>query len=400
MTAGPARPALVLSGGGAYGAYEVGVIKALAAGKSPATEYVPLVPDIVAGTSIGAFNAAMVLSTLDEDFREAAGALEKVWVRQIAGGPRGCGGGVFRYRGNVFNAFIPWCIAQNPMAGFSALAEDAAFFAEDWSRRATNFVQSSADLEQRAVELIDIGTLISVDSFLQLIRDVIVPSTIRASGTRLKIAATNWRTGDLRIFSNEDMTDEGGSLIVAAAAAMPAIFNSTEIEGEPYVDAAVVMNTPLKPAIDAGADILHVIYMDPDVQSIPLPRLRNTLNAIYRLMVIGFGAVMSQDIAMASHINQTLDASTNKDQAEVASRLAEANRRVRPYRKLTIHRYHPREELGGAFKWLSFDVDHLSDLIARGFADAVEHDCVENRCIMADSAAEATLALSVRAGAG
>jgi len=54
------KSALVLSGGGAYGAYEVGVIKALFEGRSPSTTGTALDPDIFAGASVGGFNAAVL----------------------------------------------------------------------------------------------------------------------------------------------------------------------------------------------------------------------------------------------------------------------------------------------------------------------------------------------------
>ena len=59
---GKHRQAVILSGGGANGAYEVGVLKALLTGQSPATDFQPLDPDIFTGTSVGAFNAALLVS--------------------------------------------------------------------------------------------------------------------------------------------------------------------------------------------------------------------------------------------------------------------------------------------------------------------------------------------------
>jgi NTE family protein len=55
MSRDAGETALVLSGGGAYGAFSVGVIKALFAGRSPSTGYQPLQPGIFTGTSVGAF---------------------------------------------------------------------------------------------------------------------------------------------------------------------------------------------------------------------------------------------------------------------------------------------------------------------------------------------------------
>jgi len=61
------KSALVLSGGGAYGAFAVGIMKVLFAGRSPATEYQPLDANIFAGTSVGAFNAAVMVGDTAHD---------------------------------------------------------------------------------------------------------------------------------------------------------------------------------------------------------------------------------------------------------------------------------------------------------------------------------------------
>ena len=67
-TTNPNEPkdAIVMSSGGAEGAYSVGVIKALFTGQSPVTGYRPLDPAIFTGSSIGAFNASFLVSRLGE----------------------------------------------------------------------------------------------------------------------------------------------------------------------------------------------------------------------------------------------------------------------------------------------------------------------------------------------
>ena len=60
------KEALILSSGGANGAYEVGVMRGLFSGESPATGYLPLDPDVFKGSSIGALNAAVMVSQLEE----------------------------------------------------------------------------------------------------------------------------------------------------------------------------------------------------------------------------------------------------------------------------------------------------------------------------------------------
>ena len=54
------RVALVLSGGGALGAYEVGVLKALCQGLCPGLGPRKLEATLRVGTSVGAFNAAFL----------------------------------------------------------------------------------------------------------------------------------------------------------------------------------------------------------------------------------------------------------------------------------------------------------------------------------------------------
>jgi hypothetical protein len=41
---------------------------------------------------------------------------------------------------------------------------------------------------------------------------------------------------------------------------------------------------------------------------------------------------------------------------------------------LTVHRYHPRDDLGGALGLLNFDRDRIRYLIERGFNDATDYD--------------------------
>jgi NTE family protein len=364
------KSALVLSGGGAYAAYEIGVMKALFSGQCAVTNNEPLRLQIISGTSAGAFNAALLLS-LEGDGTAAVTQMEHIWIGRIAEGPETCGSNVFRFRGNPFEFFDPGCVRQNLFLPLAYAAGDASYFAQDWFRRSTNFLVSSVELEQRALELVDLGSLISTTPFDLLVEETIQPQPIRDSKITLRIAVTNWRTGQIRVFGNKDMSAEDAAPIVRASSSIPGVFPSVEIEGEPYVDGGVVMNTPLKPAIDAGADILHAIYMDPNVQSIALPKIRNTVSTAYRLMIIGFGSTMNRDIEIAERINRTVLAGETHRTAGTPA-----------YRKLTIHRYHPREDLGGVFRWLSFGRDHLIKLINLGAEDAIAHNCAANRCVL------------------
>jgi NTE family protein len=78
--------ALVLQGGGGLGAYEVGVLKVLfdklIEGKGNGEKEGPLF-DIIAGTSMGAMNAAVLVSNIvnrNKTWEEAVEELENFWT--------------------------------------------------------------------------------------------------------------------------------------------------------------------------------------------------------------------------------------------------------------------------------------------------------------------------------
>lgn len=388
--------AVVLSGGGAYAAYEVGVMKALFNGESPSSGYLPVDAKVFTGTSAGAVNAAVMVAWADEDLASSIRRLEDIWTNVISETSQSCGNGVFRFRGNLLRYLDARCIAANPARPFVELAEDSAFFARDWFERGIGFLSSNSSLENRALELLDVSSFISSDSFKQLIDEIVPLEAIRRSETVLKVVATNWKTGDVRIFGNDDMVDGIGHEALIGSAAVPGVFSPQYIEGEPYVDGSLVMSTPLKCAIEAGASILHVVFLDPDVKNIPLRRLQSTLDALDRALTINFAIKTKEDVATASWINDGLDAIeritrnhsvSNGDLrafVRVASQVEEKLRLGKPYRKLTIHLYHPSDDLGGGpLGLLNFKRDRMIDLVKRGFDDAVNHDCALSRCILA-----------------
>jgi NTE family protein len=372
----PGKQGFVLSGGGAYAAYEIGVMRALISGSSPATNFTPADPQVLAGTSGGSINAAITASAVWAGGAAAVQYLEDVWVRRIAEAPGACTSNVLRLRANPLSVVNPACFADG--AFYAGLLEDVEFLADQTQARGAMVLQSPGTLRQRLLEAFDLGMFISGNPLRGVLRDIIDFDRVRCSPCAMRIAATNWRTGELRVFRNEDMTETQGVDILVGSSAIPGVFASVDVAGEPYVDGGVVMNTPLRPAIQAGANELHVIYMDPDVWRIPLPRLRNTLNTLYRMLVISFGLTVSRDIHTAAAINRRLRASPAEAETTVVTGVPRAKR----YRPLTIHRYHPTEDLGGTFRWLDFDRDHVVRLIERGYEDTCVHDCKAMRCVI------------------
>jgi predicted acylesterase/phospholipase RssA len=385
--------AVILSGGGAYGAYEVGVLKALFTGESASTNHDYLNPGIFTGTSVGAFNAAFIVSR-EEDICATGHLLETLWLEQVSENPRMCGNGVFRFRGDPFRLLDPDCVAQ-PAMRFDELLDDGAYLARDTFRRVVNLVVDSGSAAARTLGLFDIASFITGAPLTSLVKQAISMEHIRRSNKVLRLVATNWSTGHVKVFENSDMSDEEGFEILRGSAAIPGFFHAHLVDGQLYVDGGLLMNTPLKCAILAGATTLHVIYMDPDPKNIPIMELQNTIGVMDRTMAINAAARVDQDIETAAWINEGLEvieragrnqALSGADAAafiRVAGQLYDKIKAGSPYRKVTIHRYHPHDDLGGGtLALLNFDRSRIESLIKRGFEDALKHDCAASHCVI------------------
>jgi predicted acylesterase/phospholipase RssA len=385
--------AMVLSGGSAYAAYQVGVLKALLRGESGATGYEPLNPDVYVGTSGGGFNAAFMVSQPGLDTLATLSSLEQVWVDQLAADPATCREGAIRIRGDVSQYNILRCLASNPVLPLSRIAEDTTFFARDFLTRAAYAVAPPPrPLGRRALEFADATALISIEVFVRVMHQVIDLAGIRTSDKALRLATTNWRTGEVCIFANEDMSDQIGHAAIEASIAFPGL-RPVWIEGEPYVDGGYLLNTPLRPAVAAGSDELHVVFMDPDIRDIPVREFDNAFDVVDKLYHVMQAAFLNWNITIARQANQAIDfidqGRFDASQARgivdlIGGFLGPTGVIETPLRQLVIHIYHPRENIGGTLGLLNFDRGHITGLIAKGYADAISHDCVASGCIVPD----------------
>ncbi|MGZ8843390.1 MAG: patatin-like phospholipase family protein [Pyrinomonadaceae bacterium] len=393
------KHAVILSGGGASGAYEVGVLKGLFRGESAATGYLPLNPDVFAGTSIGAYNASLLVAEMANRGLGAIDYLEHIWLNCLPQDDSTGHNFIARYRADPFEFLDPRFVLRKPFQDALQVADDVSFFAEDFLKRGLRFFQSSDDIETRVLKLVDLSIIISNDPERRLIQETINFDSICQSDKVLKVATTNWSTGDLRIFSNDHLNEERGPKAILASTAIPGVFPQVEIEGEYYADGGVVMNTPLNLGIDAGADILHVIYLDPQVKAIPLLPVRNAIDTFSRLFAIQFAATINRDIGVARQINEGLEViekvagggPVSKEDVRPFILAAKRIHNVKDYskyRKITIHRYQPRDTLRGVLGLLNFGRNKSLTLIQRGLEDAISHNCEVNQCVLATALEE------------
>ncbi|HUG70819.1 MAG TPA: patatin-like phospholipase family protein [Pirellulaceae bacterium] len=387
------QQAVVLSGGGAYAAYEVGVMKALFAGQSPSTRFQPLDPDYIVGSSAGAMNAMAVVAHDHLGLVESVQHLEHVWLNRIAEDTQRCGNGVYRIRGLPAEFLDPTCYGTKPFGLFRDVAEDVMVLLRGTLDTGVGFLRSSEPLLQRIVRSLNLSAFVSTEPFLESLRTFIPTDGVRRSRHSLRIVGTNLNTGELTVFTERDV-DQFGYGPLLASTALPVFFPPVEFGGYKYVDGSTLAHTPLLPAI-AEAETLHVVYMDPDVTRIPAERFQNTVDIIDRTLVVHFAYSFNRDIKLAMQINQALELLQNYRAGERLSPMqihtflhmaARIDRRIvagRPYKPLTIHRYHPRDDLGESLGLMNLNYEKLQRVIQRGYIDTVNHDCTESGCVMA-----------------
>jgi NTE family protein len=209
---------LVLQGGGALGAYQVGVYQAL--------HESGIEPDWVIGTSIGAINAAIIAGNTAANRMER---LTEFWTRveQRAGADllpiwNGFASGFANVPANWATVWqgIPAFFAPNPFAWLglhTALGvERAAYY-------------STMPLRETLEELVDCNHL-------------------GERHTRLTVGAVNVRNGEMRYFDSREQAL--GLDHVLASGALPPAFPAIRIEGDPYWDGGIYSNTPIEAVLD------------------------------------------------------------------------------------------------------------------------------------------------------
>ncbi len=406
--------AMVFSGGGANGAYQLGVGRALFNGKCRSTYHEPLDPDAFTGTSIGSFNAAFLVSQWQQFGAAAVGNLEKVWLDRIASVP-GTPNGGFRVRFDPFDFLDPRVYLHTPLRPFFDFAADVSALAIGGFNRGYNLFASKEPVLQRFAEMLNLSGIVVVDPWERTIRDSIEFEAIRMSRKKLRIAATNWAFGEVREFVNRDMTDKLGPAAIRASSSIPGFYPPAQVGAQTYVDGAVLMNTPLRPGLRALSEVLkgrrmpqeesdqvesvlHVIYMNTEVEKMPIEALQSTLQTLYRQQIISWAAAVNRDIDNAENLNNGLEfiRSTDKELAlrtglegdklktvlESAHALVEALKQGRKFKMVTIHRYFPPDGLDGALGFMDVRLPRIKRLIDEGFQNTVHHDCKANGCVL------------------
>ena len=383
--------AIVLSDGGAKGAYEVGVIKALVQGAAPTTGYRPIEPGTYTGTSVGGYNACVMASQPDVPATATVDFLESAWRQRIANTATTCGNGVYRVRGLPLQGLDPGCLLH-PFSTVAHTATDSIFLAAQALRSGVELVATPGSLVQRVAQTADVSLFFDTEPFSRLIHDTVSFDGLRRSGRSVAVAATDWDRGAVRVFEKDELASEIGHLAIQASAAIPGLFRPVTIGTTDFVDGALLMSTPLKPAIRAGAETLHVVFLDPLVRDSDLGS-GSTVDALVRSYMIMTAARVRYDLEVARRVNRAIEILARLERGEAISDEPEVmrslgnlesvvrRRRQGPRRRpLTLHVYRPESDLGVGSDLLNFEIRHVERLIEQGYRDAVSHDCERAGC--------------------
>jgi predicted acylesterase/phospholipase RssA len=270
------QTALVLQGGGAIGAYHLGVVQRLyAAG---------LAPEIVTGVSIGAITAAVLVGARRDDPVAELGA---VW--------------------DEFTVGMPF-LGPHAERAISSLTNFGLYRPryDIWAAPSWTAMLSTDPLRSTLVRHVDFNKL-------------------NESATAFAISAVDVESGEIECFRNR-----GGNYValddIVASGSLPPGFPMTEIDGKSYWDGGLFDCTPLQPALD---------FFDPDpelrrrlIVVAPMPRLGrvpgNFNEVAERMIELQFSSRMRSEIARVRHHNALVELMAGLD-AERRAALAAAS---------------------------------------------------------------------------
>lgn len=385
--------AVVLSGGASQGAYHVGVLKALLNGESPATNYQPLTPDVFTGTSAGSVNAAAMLGEMEAGNPDPAAYLEELWLGRIARTGTSCGSGVYRMRGNPSRFTDFGCLITRPFQPALDLIQDIGHLARESVQRGNHFLTSTERVGQRLLDQLNLSTFVSVDRFQEILNTAIRFDLIQKSRKYIRIGAVRWDTGFLHYFENRDMTVDVGPKIIQASSAVPGFFPRVNVNGIEYGDGGVIENSPLQGAVEANADVIHVVTSLPSTANIPAAETINTLDTMYRMLVINVSKSIRRDIERYRNVNDALlvlekmrEAKQNGAPYQLLQQIIDRIMRQNDpdYRRITIHVHLPPDPIANILDFVNFDREYLQQLIRKGYSDTIGHNCKRNGCVVPD----------------
>jgi NTE family protein len=221
----------------------------------------------------------------------------------------------------------------------------AADLEREWRALTTDQIHR---LRLNPLEYLEYPSLLDTRPWAETLERQISFHKVRTSPIAFRITATDVKRGKLTVFRNEEITVRH----LLASCSIPVIYPWTDINGALYWDGAVVANTPLRPAIDEGAEDSYVVLLSPPgARELPAPAHLHD------------AAAYAFDLALLASFE-----ADQKQLEKVNQRIAEGRARSEHYH-VHLHVIAPSESIPAAWI-LSYKPDQTDYLIQLGYADA------------------------------
>ncbi|MDO8905746.1 patatin-like phospholipase family protein [Hydrogenophaga sp.] len=259
---------LALQGGGSHGAFTWGVLDRL-------LEEDGLEIAAISGTSAGAMNAVALAAGLMDGGREGAQrVLRNFWQRVSQSSP-------FHH------------LQSGPLGTLAGPAADLlAPWIEPWKRAASLWGQQFSPYQLNPLNLNPLHDILVDTVDFERVR--------QCDKTQLFIAATQVRTGALRVFDQSTLNAD----MVMASACLPLMFQAVEIDGEGYWDGGYAGNPSLMPLIaQSAADDLLLVQINP-IERAALPTRAGDI--LDRINEVTFNASLVKEMRSIALLKQLI----------------------------------------------------------------------------------------------
>lgn len=253
---------LTLQGGGALGAFECGVVKAM--------EEYGIYPDIVGGISIGAFNSAIIAANP----KNATKALEAFWDEL-----------------SLDTVDVPDEQLRRLLSSWqSVIFGNQKFFYPKW-------LMPIQDTDQFPI---DWTCFYDPSHIKDLLCKYVDFDKLKKSPVRLLIMAVNVETAEFEAF--DSYTDNITPDHILASGSLPPGFPWTTINGKHYWDGGIVTNTPLDLTLEiCGSTGKNIYVVELYPRKRPLPK--NMIEVLARKDEILFSEKIRKDMRTRDLIN-------------------------------------------------------------------------------------------------
>lgn len=215
----------------------------------------------------------------------------------------------------------------------------------EWRAMTTEQVQR---FRFNPLEYFERPSLLDNSPWLETLERQINFHRVRTSERTFLVTTTDIRRGQLRVFRNPEITVQH----ILASCSIPVVYPWTQLDDDIFWDGAVVANTPLRPAIDEGAEDVYVVLLSP-AGARELPPPPNLLDAAAHAFDMALLASFEVDLKLLEKVN----------------RRVREGRDTSGHHIVNVHVIAPSENVPAAWI-LQYDPRNTDYLIKLGYEDA------------------------------